>query len=69
MGSNRVIGNFYWTLINSSVQPSVFQDENKEQWPKSKKTFELGAAIALWIRLGLPSYGPRFKSQAHHLRF
>ena len=28
-----------------------------------------GAAIAQWIRLRLPSCHPRFKSQAHHLRF
>ena len=27
------------------------------------------AAIAPWFRLGLPSCGPGFKSQAHHLRF
>ena len=27
------------------------------------------AAIALWFHLRLPSCGPRFKSQAHHLCF
>ena len=27
------------------------------------------AAIAPWFRLRLPSCGPRFESQAHHLRF
>ena len=27
----------------------------------------MGAAIAQWIRLYLPSSGPEFKSQAHHL--
>ena len=29
----------------------------------------LGAAIAPWFCLRLQSCGPRFKSQAHHLRF
>ena len=28
-----------------------------------------GAAIAPWFHLRLPSCGPRFESQAHHLRF
>ena len=28
-----------------------------------------GAAIAPWYRLRLPSCGPGFESQAHHLRF
>ena len=27
------------------------------------------AAIAPWFRLRLPSCGPGFESQAHHLRF
>ena len=27
------------------------------------------AAIAQWFRLRLPSCGPGFESQAHHLRF
>ena len=29
----------------------------------------LVAAIAPWFRLRLPSCGPGFESQAHHLRF
>ena len=29
----------------------------------------MGAAIAPWFRLRLPSCGPRFESQAHHLCF
>ena len=29
----------------------------------------MGAAIAQWICLRLPSCGPRFESQAHHLCF
>ena len=29
----------------------------------------MGAAIAPWFRLGLPSCGPGFESQAHHLCF
>ena len=31
--------------------------------------WEWGAAIAPWFRLGLPSCGPGFESQAHHLCF
>ena len=27
------------------------------------------AAIAQWFRLRLPSCGPRFESQSHHVRF
>ena len=27
-----------------------------------------GAAVAHWIRLSIPLCGPRFESQAHHLR-
>ena len=34
-----------------------------------RKTKEEGAAIAQWIRLRLPSCGPRIESQAHHLRW
>ena len=32
-----------------------------------KKNLILGAAIAQWIRLRLPSCPPGFESQAHHL--
>ena len=34
-----------------------------------KRLSVLVAAIALWFRLCLPSCGPGFESQAHHLRF
>ena len=33
-----------------------------------KQSSLLAAAIAQWIHLGLPSWGPTFESQAHHLR-
>ena len=34
-----------------------------------KHNLPLGAAIALWFCLRLPSSSPGFKSQARHLRF
>ena len=33
------------------------------------QTLRGGAAVAQWICLRIPSYRPRFKSQAHHLDF
>ena len=33
------------------------------------KQQHMGAAIAPWFRICLSSCGPRFESQAHHLRF
>ena len=37
-------------------------------WPTFEQTYDNGggAALAQWINLRLPSFGPRFKSQAHH---
>ena len=35
----------------------------------NQNIFKRGAAVAKWICLRLPSCRPRFKSQAHQLRF
>ena len=50
-------------------------DPDRAQWDfdfvslQHKKCSKFGAGIAQWIRLRLPSCGPRFKSQTNHLRF
>ena len=42
---------------------------NQPESQKGKFGMISGAAIAPWFRLCLPSCGPGFESQAHHLRF
>ena len=53
---------FYWVLLlrRALIRPTKFNLIN----------FNCRVAdIALWFRLRLPSCGPGFESQAHHLRF
>ena len=45
------------------------EDKTDLLYEKTNNEKPRGAAIAQWIRLGLPSSRPGFESQARHLRF
>ena len=58
----------------ASDQENKRKKENRRQGKRIRKGRHRnkrsgGAAISQWIRLPLPSYRPRFESQAHHLCF
>ena len=64
---------YYKTFQTNSIDTFdlACQCANSLIAPNTQQTFSiLGvAAIAPWFCLRLPSCGPRFESQAHHLRF
>ena len=60
---------YYWLSYSIASKIGSSQWWHSITSRKCKKIYLRVAAIAPWFHLCLPSCGPRFKSQAHHLCF